>query len=140
MELTGGAVNVSSERGDINLASVMASDFVFGNISGAGGVNIKSERSVYGKDASSLIKGDGVTLQAAMGSIGKDGLAVNLDTNHLSASAQESVAIKNASSGDLGINLAPPEAVMLTSPEALLSKPFKIIFDLDELISKEEES
>lgn len=105
VELTGGAVNVSSETGDINLASVMASDFVFGNISGAGGVNIKSERSVYGKDASSLIKGDGVTLQAAMGSIGKDGLAVNLDTNHLSASAQESVAVKNASSGDLGINL-----------------------------------
>ncbi|WP_428048199.1 hypothetical protein [Candidatus Proelusimicrobium excrementi] len=105
VELNGGAVNVSSETGDINLASVMASDFVFGNISGAGGVNIKSERSVYGKDASSLIKGDGVTLQAAMGSIGKDGLAVNLDTNHLSASAQESVAVKNASSGDLGINL-----------------------------------
>ncbi len=105
VELTGGAVNVSSETGDINLASVMASDFVFGNISGAGGVNIKSERSVYGKDASSLIKGDGITLQAAMGSIGKDGLAVNLDTNHLSASAQEDISIKNASSGDLGINL-----------------------------------
>lgn len=105
VELTGGAVNVSSEMGDINLASVMASDFVFGNISGAGSVNIKSERSVYAKDASSLIKGDGITLQAAMGSIGKEGSAVNLDTNHLSASAQEDISIKNASSRDLGINL-----------------------------------
>lgn len=104
VELTGGAVNASSETGDINLASVMASDFVFGNISGAGNVNIKSERSVYGKDASSLIKGEGVTLQAALGTIGKDGLAVNLDTNHLSGSAQGDIMIKNSSSADLGIN------------------------------------
>ena len=104
VELLGGAVNASSTAGDINLASVMASDFVFANISGAGGVNIKSERSIYGADDSSAIKADGVSLTAAMGAIGKEGAAVNLDTNRLSASAQGDVKIKNASAGDLGVN------------------------------------
>ncbi len=104
IELTGGAVNALSAAGDINLASVMGSDLAFKNIStGAGNVLLKSERSLRGADSSSLIKADGVTLDAVMGSIGTQDAALNTDTKRLSASAQDDINIKNISSSDLGV-------------------------------------